>query len=144
MASLNFYVRGNKHLHFKVLQIKINEKQTLLWVWRLYWKTGQGGNEYFFMVRKRASQWMPGYVKGMTLYSALTLAGQARPNNTNGKGQVIQVKKDFFISACYHLIRLLFTTETSKNLSNINLDFFLKLITLRICSLYLLLLHTVA
>lgn len=29
MASLNFYVQGNKHLHFKVLQIKINEKQTL-------------------------------------------------------------------------------------------------------------------
>ena len=47
MASLNFYVQGNKHLHFKVLQIKINEKQTLLWVWRLYWKTGQGRNEYF-------------------------------------------------------------------------------------------------
>ena len=47
MAPLNFYLQGNKHLHFKVLQIKINEKQTLLWVWRLYWKTGQGRNEYF-------------------------------------------------------------------------------------------------
>lgn len=47
MVSLIFYAQGNKHLHFKVLQIKINEKQTLLWVWRLYWKTVQGRNEYF-------------------------------------------------------------------------------------------------
>lgn len=27
MASLNFYVQGNKHLHFKVLQIKKKKKK---------------------------------------------------------------------------------------------------------------------
>lgn len=47
MASLKFYAEGNKHLHFKVLQVKLNEKQTFLWVWRLYWKTGQGKMNIF-------------------------------------------------------------------------------------------------
>lgn len=66
---------------------------------------------------------MPGYVKGLTLYSALTLSGQEQPNNTHGKGQVIQMKNDFFLPAYYRLIRLLLTTDPLKNLSAINLHF---------------------
>ena len=123
MASLKFCVRGNKHLHFKVLQIKINEKQTSLWVWRLYWKTGQGRNEYLFMVCKRASQWMPGYGKDLThgigqssprfpLYSALMLC-----QTTHVAQSKMVMKNDFFLSAYYHLIGPLLTTDPSKSLT---------------------------
>lgn len=130
MASLNFYVQGNKHLHFKVLQIKINEKQTLLWVWRLYWKTGQGRNEYFLWFVKELHNECQVMWKAWHIVQARALRGshfiqplhsRARSSQTTHMTEArMMMKNDFFISARYRLIRLLLTANQSKNLSTKN------------------------
>lgn len=121
MASLNFYLQGNKHLHFKVLQIKINEKQTLLWVWRLYWKTGQGRNEYFLWFVKELHNecqvmWKAWHMVGArALRDSLFIQpwhSRAKKSQTTHMAEAkIHRKNDFFISACYRLIRLLLATD---------------------------------
>lgn len=135
MASLNFYVQGNKHLHFKVLQIKINEKQTLLWVWRLYWKTGQGRNEYFLWFVKELHNECQVMWKAWHMVQARALRGSlfiqplhswAKSSQTTHMADAkMMMKNDFFISARYRLIRLLLTTDHSRNLSTNNLHFLL-------------------
>lgn len=79
-----------------------------------------GAKWIFFMVHKRASQWMPGYVKGLThgtgqspsrfpLHSDAYSLGQDQPNKPHGISQ--DPNEEWFL---YHLIKLLLTKDLSK------------------------------
>lgn len=115
MASLNFYMQGNKHLHFKVLQIKINEKQTLLWVWRLYWKTGQGRNEYFLWFVKELHNECQVMWKAWHFIQPLHSLAKSSQTTHIAKAKWSKWRMISLFLLVYRMIRLLFTTDTSKS-----------------------------
>lgn len=127
-----FTCEGNKHLRFKVLQIKGDEKQPHLWVWR---KQVRGDiNIYIFLrfveelqnecqVMWKAWQMVKARALGGSLFIQ-ALHSRAESSQTPHASEAKRMmKNDFLISARYRLIRLLLTTDTSKNLSTNNYHF---------------------